>query len=95
MLPLKFPNSDIRTKRRQRGGWAVSHGQPPYRVGHPRPGRGQGPCKGAAGCGQGQPAGAAPAAIPVASRGAGVGCRGGHPLVTTGPMMPSGDYDAW
>ncbi|RWW60378.1 hypothetical protein BHE74_00032631 [Ensete ventricosum] len=28
--------------RRQRGGGAASHDQPPYRAGHPRPGRGQG-----------------------------------------------------
>ncbi|RWV99329.1 hypothetical protein GW17_00037768 [Ensete ventricosum] len=42
MLPLRFPNNGIKAKRRQRGGGAASHSQPPCRVGHPWLGRGQG-----------------------------------------------------
>ncbi|RWW40265.1 hypothetical protein BHE74_00054336 [Ensete ventricosum] len=39
MHPLRFPNSGIIAKQRQRGGEAASHGQPPCRAGHPWPGR--------------------------------------------------------
>ncbi|RWW53101.1 hypothetical protein BHE74_00040434, partial [Ensete ventricosum] len=46
MHPLRFPNSGIRAKRKQRGGGAVSHDQPPCGANHPRPGRGQGPLQG-------------------------------------------------
>ncbi|RWW50598.1 hypothetical protein BHE74_00043134 [Ensete ventricosum] len=56
ILPLRFPNSGIRAKRRQRGGGAASHGQPPCRAGHPWLGHSKGPRKEATGCDQGQPA---------------------------------------
>ncbi|RRT32729.1 hypothetical protein B296_00052981 [Ensete ventricosum] len=46
MHPLKFPNSCIRAKRRQRGGGAASHGQPSCKAGHPWPGCDQGPLQG-------------------------------------------------
>ncbi|RWV85648.1 hypothetical protein GW17_00052544 [Ensete ventricosum] len=45
MLPLRFPNSGIIAKRRQRGEGVANHGQLPCRAGHPRSGRDQG-CRG-------------------------------------------------
>ncbi|RWW06581.1 hypothetical protein GW17_00030081 [Ensete ventricosum] len=53
MHPLRFPNSGIRAKRRQRGGGAASHSQPPSRAGHPRSGRSQGTLQGGGACGHG------------------------------------------
>ncbi|RWV82989.1 hypothetical protein GW17_00055467 [Ensete ventricosum] len=72
---------------RQRGRGAASHGQPPCRVGHPRP---RPPIRGwlaaVRASLKGRPAapawgGSHPWARPVAaSRGGGASCRGGHPL---------------
>ncbi|RWW04837.1 hypothetical protein GW17_00031918 [Ensete ventricosum] len=53
--------NELLIKAQLEQGGAASHGKPPCRVDHPWPGRGQGPRKGATGCGQGQPAKAVPA----------------------------------
>ncbi|RWV84293.1 hypothetical protein BHE74_00017012 [Ensete ventricosum] len=86
MHPLRFPNSDIRAKRRQQGGGAANHGQPPCRAGHPRLGRGQGPLQGGGWLRPAAPAGAIATRghgrLRPTSRGGGASRRGGRPAIT-------------